>query len=100
MIPYLAPNEQLRLVGYFERTEEETPTAPFPPMSLCLSRHTALNIVPHIHNLSDAPFVAHHHRAFGSPSISTLIRAARAGYLRSKRNQSLCAHKNFRSRSS
>ena len=44
-----------------------------------LSRTAALSVMPHTHNLDDAAFVSYHHRAFGSPSISTFIRAIREG---------------------
>ena len=44
-----------------------------------LSRAAALSVIPHIHNLDDAAFVSYHHRAFGSPSISTFIRAISKG---------------------
>lgn len=39
--------------------------------------------VPSIHNVSDASFVLYHHRAFGSPVLSTFLKAIRAGYLAS-----------------
>ena len=39
----------------------------------------ALAAVPHVHNLADASFVAYHHRAFGSPPISSFLKAIRRG---------------------
>ncbi len=39
--------------------------------------------VPSIHHVSDASFVLYHHRAFGSPVLSTFLKAIRAGYLAS-----------------
>jgi hypothetical protein len=37
--------------------------------------------VPSIRNLSDAEFVLYTHRSFGSPALSTFLRAIRAGWL-------------------
>ena len=54
-------------------------TTSLTPAQVFNSRTCALSTVPHIHNLSDASFVACHHRAFGSPALSTFLRAMRKG---------------------
>jgi hypothetical protein len=48
-----------------------------------LSSLSLFPTVPSIRNLSDAEFVLYTHRSFGSPTLSTFLRAIRAGWLSS-----------------
>ena len=63
-------------------------TSSIPPVTLQLSRQTALNVVPHVNSLADASYVAYQHRSLGSPAISTFLKAVRAGHLLSLRRLS------------
>ena len=64
----------------FSRQEADLILSPSLPSSHTIPLHPALFA---IRNVADASFVARVHRCFGCPSLSTFLRAIRAGWLRS-----------------